>query len=159
MKKIILLTFGILFLFSALSYSQINQALGLRIGGGNAVGVEINYQTPIQDNRLELGLGFGNHSHWDFWKLAGIYQWVMPIDNGFNWYLGAGATLGNWSYDGPYNVHDEGISLALALNAGVEYNFDEIPLQLSLDTRPELFLVQNGDDSWFGLALGIRYVF
>lgn len=160
MKRIALMTLGMLFLTSTLSFSQNNNALGLRLGGGNTVGAEISFQTPFQNNRAELDLGFGGNSNWDYWNLAGIYQWVMPIDNAFYWYLGLGPSIGSWSYVGHYpDGNDEGISLALALNAGVEYTFSEVPIQLSIDTRPELGIINNGNRSRFGLAFSVRYVF
>lgn len=159
MKKVALLTIALFMLFSVASFGQ-GKALGLRFGGGNLVGAEISYQTPFAGERLELDLGWGGNSNWNYWNIAGIYQWVMPIESGFYWYLGLGPSLGSWNYVGNHpNDHDGGLSLALALNAGIEYNFSEIPLQLSLDTRPELGLINHGDDRWFGLALGIRYTF
>lgn len=161
MKKIVFMTMGLLFLVSAAALSQ-NKALGLRLGGGNGVGAEISFQTPFYNNRAELDLGFGSSSNWNWWKLTGLYQWVMPIDDGFYWYLGLGPALGSWDYKGKYpelDDNDGGMSLGLALNAGVEYTFSEVPIQLSIDTRPELGLINNGNDGWFGLGLGIRYVF
>ena len=41
---------------------------------------------------------------------------------------------------------------------GIEYNFD-IPLQLSLDVRPELSFGDFRDDLGFDLGLGVRYRF
>jgi hypothetical protein len=158
MKKVALLTIGLFMLFSLASLGQ-EKALGLRFGGGNLVGAEISYQTPFAGERLELDLGWGGNSNWNYWNIAGIYQWVMPIESGFYWYLGLGPSLGSWNYVGDNNHNDAGLSLSLALNAGIEYNFSEIPLQLSVDTRPELGLINHGDDRWFGLALGIRYRF
>ena len=131
MKRIVFIMFGMLFLVSAFSFSQNNRAIGLRLGGGNSVGAEISYQTPFMRNRAELDLGFGSNSNWNYWNLTGVYQWVMPIDGGFRWYLGLGPSLGNWNYVGKYpNNNDGGMSLALALNAGIEYIFTEVPIQI-----------------------------
>ena len=146
-----------LLLLPALSFGQGN-AIGLRFGGGNFVGAEISYQTPLNRDRLEIDLGIKSTNHWNYWNLTGLYQWVMPIESGFNWYLGLGPSIGNSSYSGSGNYND-GMFLALALNAGIEYNFSEIPLQLSIDTRPELGVVNVHHNGWFGLALGIRYKF
>lgn len=41
---------------------------------------------------------------------------------------------------------------------GIEYNFD-IPLQLSLDTRPELSFAEYGDDLGIAITLGVPYQF
>ncbi len=42
---------------------------------------------------------------------------------------------------------------------GLEYCFEEIPLQLSLDWKPSFNLVPATGFGWQGLALGIRYLF
>jgi opacity protein-like surface antigen len=145
-------------------------AIGLRLGDNDGFGGEISYQRALsKENRLELDLGFRNSNDVDAFKITGIYQWVWDIDNGFNWYAGVGAALGSWSYDKKFNVgqetvsiSDSGVILALAGNIGIEYNFDEVPLQLSLDFRPEIYF--NSEDyrtNNFGpdIALGIRYKF
>ncbi len=156
MKRIFLIAIAAMLLFPAITQAQ--RAIGLRFGGGNGVGTEISFQTPFDRNRAEIDLGFGSHSHYRFWSLTGLYQWVMPIDGGFYWYLGVGPTIGNWETRRGY-YDDDGLFLAAALNAGVEYNFTEIPLQISIDTRPELGIVNRWESFGFGLALGIRYRF
>jgi len=159
MKKIALLAIGMFMLIPMTSFGR-GKAIGLRFGGGSLVGAEVSYQTPFGGERLEADLGWGGNSNWNYWNLAGIYQWVMPIEDGFRWYLGLGPSLGSWNYVGDYDDdNDGGMSLSLALNAGIEYNFSEIPLQLSIDTRPELGIIRKGDNGWFGLALAVRYKF
>ena len=54
-------------------------------------------------------------------------------------------------------IDDETFIFA-AGDIGIEYNFD-IPLQLSLDFRPELGFGNYSDDLDFDIALGIRYRF
>jgi hypothetical protein len=160
MKRTACIAIVAFLLASTMSVAQNSKAIGLRIGGGNDVGAEISYQAPFMQNRGELDLGFGGNSNWNYWKLTGLYQWVMPLDGRFKWYLGLGPSLGNWSYVGKYpNDYNSGITLALALNAGVHYTFTEAPIQISLDTRPELGIINRRSNSWFGLALGVRYVF
>ncbi len=163
MKKILFLAFTALLFFPVIAEAQLNnRAIGLRLGGGIGYGTEISYQQPFERNRAEIDLGFGSHSDWRYWNLTGIYQWVRPIESGFYWYLGVGPSLGSWSAKHDYDDYDEddgGIFLAAVLNAGIEYNFTEIPLQLAIDTRPELGIANARDSFGFGLALGIRYRF
>lgn len=147
--------------FSAQAQDISKNALGLRLGDNDGFGGEISYQRGLGDNnRLELDLGWRNSKHVDAFKLAGLYQWVWNIDGGFNWYAGVGGGVGSWSYDGPGNPdNDSGVILFAAGDLGIEYNFD-IPLQLSLDIRPEIYF--NSDDyreDNFGpdIALSIRY--
>jgi hypothetical protein len=163
MKKIILSAFMLIGLAFATQAQDISKnALGLRLGDNDGFGGEVSYQRGLGDNnRLELDLGWRNSKDVDAFKLVGLYQWVWNIDQGFNWYAGVGAGLGNWRYD-KGGVSDSGTFILAAGDIGVEYNFD-IPLQLSLDFRPELYLNNNGDNKFrensFGpdIALGIRY--
>jgi len=159
MKKtlIIFLMAGFLALPALAKAQTGDQAIGLHFGGGIGYGTEISFQTPFKKDRAELDLGLGNRNDYSYWNLTGLYQWVMPIESGFNWYLGAGPSLGNWSHD---DNNNSGVYLAAALNAGIEYNFSEVPLQISIDTRPELSLVNPPDDPFgWGLSLALRYRF
>ena len=61
-----------------------------------------------------------------------VYQWLWEIDNNFNWYAGAGAGLGSWSTSG-----SNGSFAFVAGDVGIEYNFKDAPILLSLDYRPE----------------------
>ena len=167
MKKLVLLaafTFGAVFFSDANAQDISENALGLRIGGGNAFGAEISYQRALggDNNRLELDLGWRNDSYYDAIKLVGLYHWVWNIEGGFNWYAGAGAGLG--SYDDNRRDDDfdrnDGIFALLAGNIGIEYNFD-FPLLLSLDFRPEIGFSDYEEHNEFtpDIALGIRYQF
>lgn len=163
MKKLILSAFLLIGLvFSTQAQQEISKnALGLRLGDNDGFGGEVSYQRALgSNNRLELDLGWRNSKNVDAIKLAGLYQWYWNIDKGFYWYAGVGGGLGSWKYD--YNgASDNGTILFAAGDIGVEYNFD-IPLQLALDLRPELYF--NSDDyreDNFGpdIALSIRYKF
>lgn len=168
MKKIILSAFMLLGLAVSTQAQDISKnALGLRLGDNDGFGGEVSYQRGLsKNNRLELDLGWRNSDDIDALKLVGLYQWVWEIDNGFNWYAGVGAGLGNWSYNGAGNPdNDGGFFLLAAGDIGIEYNFQEAPIQLSIDFRPEIYLNNSGDNKFrednFGpdLALGIRYRF
>ena len=157
MKKLLLLAICI-FGFTAHSHAQTvaaDNALGLRFGGSDGVGTEISYQRGLADNnRLELDLGWSNRDDVDSFRLTGLYQWLWNIENGFNWYAGAGAGVGTIQ-----RRADDDIFLSVAGNIGIEYDFD-FPLLLSLDFRPEIGVANYyGDDLGFDIALGIRYQF
>lgn len=148
--------------FSTQAQEISKNALGLRLGDNDGFGGEISYQRGLSDNnRLELDLGWRNSNHVDAFKLTGLYQWVWNIDGGFNWYAGVGGGVGSWSIDNN-NFDDNGTFAFVAGDLGIEYSFDEVPIQLSLDIRPELYFNSDDfrDDS-FGpdIALGIRYQF
>jgi opacity protein-like surface antigen len=163
MKKIILSAFMLIGLaFSAQAQDIAKNALGLRLGDNDGFGGEVSYQKGFsKNNRLELDLGLRNSNHVDAFKLVGLYQWVWEIENGFNWYVGFGGGLGSWSYDNGVKT-DSGTIILAAGDIGIEYNFQEAPIQLSLDLRPEIYF--NSDkyrEDSFGpdIAIGIRYRF
>ena len=155
MKKLFLLSFALIGLaFTTQAQDIADNAIGLRLGGNNGFGAEISYQRALGDaSRLEFDLGWrnGNSNNTNGYKLAGLYQWVHNLDGNFNWYVGAGGGLAD-----KLNTY-----IFAAGDIGIEYNFD-IPLQLSLDFRPEIDFGDdtiNNDALDFDIALGIRYQF
>ncbi len=163
MKKLILFAFMLIGLaFNAQAQDISKNALGLRLGNNDGFGGEVSYQRGLsKNNRLEFDLGWRNSNYVNAIKIAGLYQWVWNIDNGFNWYAGVGGGLGSWNYN-CNGIKNNGTFLFGAGDIGIEYNFKEVPIQLSLDLRPELYFNDSGyRDNNFGpdLALGIRYKF
>lgn len=148
----------ILLLSSYFTKAQVaDHAIGLRIGGGYGFGTEISYQHGLSSpNRLEFDLGFRNNNDFDGWGLTGLYEWVWKIDNGFNWYAGPGAKIGSWNSEEPYDSVNDGFFLAAAGTCGIEYVFP-IGIQLAIDARPELGIVNHG--SGINLGFSIRYQF
>lgn len=155
------------FAFSANAQEISNHALGLRLGDSDGFGAEISYQKQIRRyNRLELDLGWRDSRYYNAFKLAGLYQWVLPIDGGFNWFYGFGGGLGSVDFEPtlrnnlPYEP-DGGLFVFAAGDVGIEYNFD-FPLLLSLDFRPEIGVIgydEFNDNFDFDIALGVRYQF
>ena len=156
MKKLFLIVFAFIgFSLSVEAQDIADNAIGLRLGGGDGFGTEVSYQRFLGgNNRLEVDLGLRSGSDFDGFKLVGLYQWVWVLDGDFNWYAGVGGGLG--SYD-TNNSGSEAFAVA-AGNIGIEYSFD-IPLMLSLDFRPELGFGNINNDLNFDIALGIRYQF
>lgn len=148
--------------FSMNSQEISDHALGLRLGDSDGFGAEISYQKSIgRYNRAELDFGWRDSRNFDAFKLVGVYQWVRPIEGGFNWYYGVGGGLGSVDFVDVYDSDDEGLFVLAAGDIGVEYHFD-IPLLLSLDFRPEVgVLGYSGfsDNFDFDIGFGIRYLF
>jgi hypothetical protein len=168
MKKILLVLMIVISISSLSSAQTGNHVLGLRFGTGGGFGTEISYQHGVTgNNRLELDLGFNSHYenyqgiryNYTTWGLTGLYQWVQRIDNNVNWYLGGGAKIGSWSYDHGYDYqfkYNNGVFLAAAGDIGIEYQFP-IGIQLALDARPEIGLINHGTAINVGFA--VRYQF
>lgn len=161
MKKTLILLSVLAFTVAATTAQEISDnAIGLRIGGNTGFGTEISYQRAIFDsNRLEFGLGLRNASNFSAFRVSGVYQWVWLLDGNFNWYAGAGASIGSFNLDDNFPNRNDFNTLFInaAGNIGIEYNFD-FPLLLSLDFRPELSIINDIDNSLeFQVALGARY--
>jgi len=164
MKKLFVLAIAVLgFTFTSNAQEISENAIGLRLGDSDGFGAEISYQRALgENNRLELDLGIRSGNNFDGFKLAGLYQWVWLLDGDFNWYAGVGGGIASYDFDNIPNGFDDGDTFVFAAgNIGIEYNFD-IPLQLSLDFRPEIGFgneVFENNDLDFDIALGIRYRF
>ncbi|MBQ2508288.1 MAG: hypothetical protein II532_00780 [Bacteroidales bacterium] len=131
-------------------------ALGVRIAGGDGYGAELSYLHGMGTGRLELDLGYAGNDWGSAFSLTGTYQYVGNITGPFNWFAGVGGHLGFWTYN---NGNDADFSLALVGQLGIEFVPSAIPFQFSLDVRPRFYLIPQTDFYWGGVALGIRYVF
>jgi hypothetical protein len=159
MKKLL---FAFILIVSVnLSMAQVaNHAIGLRLGGGNGFGTEISYQHGLGDlHRLEFDLGIQSPPDANAWGLSGLYQWVWKIDDGFNWFAGVGGRIGSWTYNRSYlGTRSGGTFLAAAGDIGIEYSFP-VGIQLSLDARPAINIINSGDAYNSNVAFSIRYQF
>jgi hypothetical protein len=124
-------------------------AAGLRLSTpaptlNNAVSVKyfINESSAVE-GIVSFGSRFG---------LGALYQKHKPINgtSGFQWFYGGGAYIGfgdKKTYLGPTGI------------VGLDYKFDNIPLNLSLDWKPELDILPNINFIPDGIALSARFTF
>jgi hypothetical protein len=153
-------TFIILILFAAFSLSSYGQdyrtSLGLR--AGLPYGLTVKHFLN-KYNALEGMLA----SSWGGFVITGLYEnehWTGEYP-GLNWFWGFGGHAGFW--DAGRNPRIEATYTGAVIGAdailGLEYTFDEIPLNLSLDLLPTINLI--GNTGWGGIngALSVRYVF
>lgn len=151
MKKLLLVLVAVMGLTFA---ANAQDAIGLRFGGGSSYGAEISYQKALGSNRAEFDLGLQNTADggFNFFYLAGVYQFQGGINDWLGWYAGPGVKA---SY-----CMNHGFGVAVAGQIGVEANFNGFPFQFTLDIRPEFeFILPKECINSFGwaAALGIRY--
>ena len=133
--------------FSIKAQDISNNAIGLRLSGGDGLGGEISYQKSLGSNhRLEVDLGLGNDLS-DF-KATGLYQWVWKLEDQFNWYAGFGG--------GVISAVETGIYGAGVV--GIEYSF-KAPVLISIDYRPEIGITGGLKGVHSDIALAVRYQF
>jgi hypothetical protein len=164
----LLLTTIIFFGYICSSEAQImsNDAIGIRLSEGEGFSAAITYQHAFSEhNRIELDLGLSNGKRYDGFKLTALDQMVWRIKNtGLNWYVGAGGGIASYNFDfeeSNSRIKDTFTFLFLALNSGIEYNFD-IPIVISFDIRPELGLSDSNfrnDNFELDFGIAIRYQF
>ena len=122
------------------------QELGVRFGdvsGGNLAidGIFSTGEFSRIHADVSFGDGFGIDALWDF-----LYR---PLGGeAFNWYAGVG----------PYIWVNDPFWFGAVGELGLEYQFNSIPISISLDWRPALS-VEETDFYFEGFGLNIRYVF
>lgn len=153
MKRILLIV--ALALGCAVAATAQTRTMGARFGGGTILGADFSYQYSMGEDFIEANAGI------DFNAVTisatGIYnfmishpQWTKKGTVGF--YAGPGASLGGILG----TMH-----AAVVGQVGLEYFFEGLPLQLSLDVRPSIgFSFAGGPLYWSAAAgFGVRYSF
>ena len=140
---------------SSVSAQDYNTAIGVR--GGFYNGLTIKH---FIGSKAALEGIFS--SRWRGFNITGLYEINNPIAEvaGLNWYYGVGGHIGFWNgryvhWKDDYNDHTvigaDGI-------LGLEYNFSEIPINLSIDWKPAINLVGYNGFWGDGGAFSIRYI-
>lgn len=159
MKIKYLLIFTIFFLSLPKLEAQLyNTAAGIRLG----VPTALSYKKIIDENKaIEGYFGSRGKDGYRYVNISGAYQIIQPIDIGgieeLYYYYGVGPSIYFWSFkeDGPNQSVTPGIQGYL----GLEYTFEDRPINLTLDWIPSLFLSGHLSGLRGGyLAVGVRYV-
>lgn len=133
-------------------------AAGVRFGASNG----ITLKHFIKDDAALEGILAFRYRGFNF---TGLYEKHFSSAfkvNRLNWYVGAGGNIGIIDRDRYrwYDEKDEGTAVLLGIDGiiGIEYNFEEVPLNVSLDWKPMINLTGVyfwGDE----VGLSIRYTF
>lgn len=134
-------------LFCHIGFSQ---EIGVRFGDvvGNNVAVDAIFNTG-EFNRVHADVSFGNgvgvEALWDF-----LYKPFKIGDvEGFKWYVGAGVST----------LIDNPFLLGASAEGGIEYTFAKVPISLSGDWRPTLYILDDFGFHGGGCGFNARYVF
>ncbi len=156
MKRIFLLTVLVAMLTVTSAGQDYKTSLGLRAGLPYGLTVKhfLNKKNAVEGILASSYGGF---------VITGLYEnehWTGEYP-GLNWFWGVGAHAGFWDAGRNPNVNETYVGSIVGADAivGLEYTFDEIPLNLSLDLLPTFNLI--GYTGWGGIngGLSIRYVF
>ena len=143
MKKIFLLAIIIL---STNSFSQsYKTAVGLKGGYPSLGGLNLKKMLS-SSTAAEFSLGGYDGGL----VISGLFeiQNPLPEPNGLYWYLGVGPTVG--SVRGSFLLTANGV-------LGIEYTFQDLPINIALDTGPVIQLIGNRNLFSWGGGLAVRY--
>ena len=156
MKKSFIIVLFLLFSGLYLNAQDYKTSLGLRAGLPYGLTIK-HFLNEI--NALE-GILASNYGGFVATALYENEHWTGHYP-GLNWYWGAGAHAGFWDMGANKYVKSTYSGSVIGVDGvlGIEYTFDEIPLNLSLDVLPSVNLI--GSTGWGGIngALSVRYVF
>ncbi len=129
------------------SSSSYKDAVGIRLGSTvPAIKNGITYKHFIGNNALEGILSFG-----DGVGLCGLYEIHKPLSTeNLQWLIGFGGYVG-------FNNTTTNVGAAGII--GLDYKFSQIPLNLTLDWKPELNIVSKVGFEAAGVGFSARFTF
>lgn len=160
MKKIILALFVIsgLFIGSVTHAQDYKTALGVRLSSSPAmIGNSISLKHFFKENMAVEGyFAFG-----DPLALGAMLEIHKPLaPAGLTWYYGAGAYLGFLkTYNAVKQKDETDVNLGGQGVIGLDYKFTNIPLNLSLDWKPELNIVSDINFEPAAVGITARFTF
>lgn len=156
----------------ATAQGDYKNSVGLRIAPETYYDlVAFSYKTFISDaGAIEFNAGGGSEHRTYYWNnsyhnrnpfglsVSGSYQHHFDIPvQGLKWFVGGGLTAYNaFSGDSKY----KGFGFGLYPTGGIDYKIPVIPLNVTADIRPTIFLANPDNDNDFKANFGIsaRYV-
>lgn len=156
MKKLFLIL-GFLFC-TALMVNAQDYKVGLGLRGGVSQGLTLKYFVSEQ-NAIEGILT----TRWHGTLLTGLYETHKDLNAiPLRWYYGYGAHLGFWEgFDEHPWFDDNKTHLTLGVDGilGIEYTFDDLPINISLDWKPFFEFVGYSGFQGDSGAFSLRYTF
>ena len=158
MKKIIfvsLLTSTIAFAASSQSYKT---AVGVRLSSSAAI---VNNSISLKHFLNERSAIEALFSFGDPIALAGLYEVHKPFSTeGLQWFYGGGGYIGFVKTWNPAkNQNETDVNFGAQGVIGLDYKFTNIPLNLSLDWKPELNLISDINFEPAAIGFTVRFTF
>src|SRR6476619_6505825 len=151
MKKVSLLFVAVICLAGYEVHAQAYQtAVGAKFytGNGSLGGINIRHftasNTALEGSLLFFSGGLG---------IEGLYEYQAPIQGveGLHYFVGGGGMLGFGTGRGSET------SFALRLTGGVDYKFEDAPIDVSLGFDPFFYLAPSTGSN-LALGIGLRYI-
>jgi len=156
MKKSFFIIFLFVFPGIVLNAQEYKTSLGLRIG----VPYGLTIKHFMNDYNAVEGILASDYGGFVVTGLLESENWTGKYP-ALNWFWGVGAHVGFWDAGANKYVKSNYSGSVIGVDGalGLEYTFDKIPLNLSLDVLPSINLI--GSTGWGGINVGLsaRYVF
>ncbi len=143
----------VLLAVTTFSYSQ-NYKTAIGVKGGYPGYGSLNGKHFLNSKTaIEGSIGGGTNTLW----LQGLYELNFSLEQGLNWYAGGGANVGFYSFKNTI-TNERTSNMILGLNGivGIEYTFEDFPLNVALDTGPNLRIINSFGFGW-GAGIAVRY--
>jgi hypothetical protein len=142
-------SFTVLILFLTTSFFSQNYKMALGFKGGYPGYGSLNAKKSIsKSDYLEASIGgFGRYPYKIGFHVQLDYERMQALEEGFSFYYGGGVLLG---------LTSSFVHFAPKALLGLEYNFEDLPLNISIDTGPYLFVSPKIGFIWGG-GLALRY--
>jgi hypothetical protein len=135
----------------------------------NAIGLRADYsayggitykQFLDEKAAFELIANGRFYTYYSGFGITGLYQIHNDFKDAGNlkWYYGGGASLALYSYDIGYGTAGAGAQFGLAGCLGLDFRIPNVPITLSLDWIPRIYLTGGGGFVGGGGGLAVRYV-
>ena len=136
-----------LFSLSSTAQDGYKTALGVRLSSSvPAIKNGVTFKHFFGNNAVEAILSFGDGT-----ALCGLYEIHKPLGvSNLQWLIGAGAYVG---------LSSDTKKIGAAGILGLDYKFAGLPLNLTLDWKPELNLVSTVGFEASGVGFSARFTF
>jgi hypothetical protein len=147
-QKSILTSLVLIIIFFSSAHAQYRHQAGVRLGSADqVVSTGFTYRYHFNNGKaIEAILNLR-----DPISLGAFYEIFKPINAipNLQWFYGGGAFVGFTGFD----------NFGIAGIAGVDYQFAEVPINLSIDWKPELTLIESVQFRASTVAVSVRFSF
>jgi hypothetical protein len=145
---------ALLFTFTVLCATGQEYKTAFGIKGGYPGFGSLNAKHFLSENTaLEASFGpFSRENYGSGVFLIADYEIQNSLESHFSWYYGGGGLMGFTSNGlGTSNIH-----FGINTTVGLEYTFEDLPINCSINTGPIIFITPLVELNWGG-GLAIRY--
>lgn len=156
MRKLIHTITLFLILTVAANAQDYNTGIGIRAGTSNGLTVK----HFVSKNRVLEGIVATRWEGYNFTGLYQVYRQAFEV-NRLNWFYGFGGHVGSFRGEEHRHYDEEDRYWLFGIDGiiGMEYNFKDIPFNISLDWKPAIDL-SGGFYPWGDeVAFSLRYIF